>query len=85
VGLLVDLSVAGCQVVSTSSVRPNQVVKVSLPTGDTSLVCTGKVMWARFEPRAAGGSLGYRAGVQFTKPDQPAIEAFIATSRFSPQ
>ena len=85
VGLLVDLSVAGCQLVSTSSVRPNQVVKVTLPTGDSALVCTGKVMWARFEPRAAGGSLGYRAGVQFTKPDQSAIDAFIATSRFPPQ
>jgi hypothetical protein len=85
VGLLVDLSVAGCQLVSTSSVRPNQVVKVLLPTGETSLVCTGKVMWARFEPRAASGSLGYRAGIQFTKPDQAALEAFIATSRFPPQ
>jgi PilZ domain len=80
-GLLVDISVAGCQLVSSSAVRPNQAVKVLLPSGDTSLACTGKVMWARFEPRVSGGAFGYRAGVQFTKPDQPALEAFIASSR----
>ncbi len=80
-GLLVDISVAGCQLVSSSAVRPNQAVKVLLPSGDTSIACTGKVMWARFEPRASGGAFGYRAGVQFTKPDQPALEAFIVSSR----
>ncbi len=80
-GLLVDISVAGCQLVSSSAVRPNQAVKVLLPSGDTSIACTGKVMWARFEPRASGGAFGYRAGVQFTKPDQAALEAFIASSR----
>jgi hypothetical protein len=80
-GLLVDLSVAGCQLVSSSAVRPNQVVKVLLPLDDTSIACTGKVMWARFEPRASGGAFGYRAGVQFAKPDQPALEAFIAATR----
>jgi hypothetical protein len=77
-GVLVDLSTAGCQLVSSSAVRPNQVVKVILPSAEAPIVCTGKVMWARFEPRAAGRSLGYRAGVQFTKPDQPALEAFMA-------
>ena len=83
-GLLVDLSVAGCQLVSSSSVRPNQVVKVLLPTEETTIACTGKVMWARFEPRAAGGSIGYRAGVLFTKPDQSALEAFLSASRLPP-
>ncbi len=78
VGTLVDLSACGCQLVSSSAVKPNQVVKVLLPGAEAPIACTGKVMWARFEPRAAGRSLGYRAGVQFTKPDQAAIEAFVA-------
>ena len=80
-GLLVDLSVAGCQLVSASAVRPNQIIKVQLPTEESVIACTGKVMWARFEPRAASGSLGYRAGVQFTKPDQTALEGFITAAR----
>ena len=82
-GLLVDLSVAGCQLVSSSSVKPNQIVKVLLASEETTIPCTGKVMWARFEPRSAG-AIGYRAGVHFTKPDQAALEAFIASSRLLP-
>jgi PilZ domain len=76
--LLFDLSVTGCQFVTPVAVRPNQVVKVVLPTENAAIPCTGKVMWARFEACGAGRPLGYRAGVQFTKPDHSAIEAFLA-------
>jgi hypothetical protein len=77
-GSLVDLSVAGCQVVSRASVKPNQVLKVVLPSSAPPVVCSGKVVWARLEPSAGGRPAGYRAGVQFTKPDESAIAAFIA-------
>jgi hypothetical protein len=76
-GLLFDLSVTGCQLVSTNAMRPNQMVKVLLPIESGPLTCAGKVMWARFEPATAGRPNGYRGGSQFTRPDQDAIEAFI--------
>jgi len=75
-GLLCDLSVLGCQVVSGSALKPNQKVKVVLPT-DVPLTCTGKVMWARLEPSPKGRGFGYRAGVQFVKPPQDLLAAFI--------
>jgi chromosome segregation ATPase len=71
-GLLFDLSVAGCQLVSQSTLKPNQAVKVALPYGDTSITCSGKVVWARLE------TAGYRAGLRFKEPDEAAIEAFVA-------
>jgi hypothetical protein len=77
-GLLFDLSVAGCQLVSRAAVKPNQVLRVTLPDKDQQITCTGKVMWARLEPSAAGRPVGYRAGVKFTRPDETAIQEFIA-------
>ena len=77
-GLLYDLSVAGCQFVSPAAVKPNQVVKLLLPSTPKPIGCSGKIVWARLEPPATGRLFGYRAGVRFTKPDQSAIEAFLA-------
>jgi len=76
--LLYDLSVAGCQFVSPAAVKPNQVVKLLLPSTPKPIGCSGKIMWARLEPPATGRLFGYRAGVRFTKPDHSAIEAFLA-------
>jgi hypothetical protein len=73
-----DLSFAGGLVVSRASVKPNQLLKVVLPSSAPPVVCSGKVVWARLEPSAGGRPAGYRAGVQFTKPDESAIAAFIA-------
>jgi hypothetical protein len=77
-GLLFDLSIAGCQVQSTSRLKPNHGIRVILPRDAKAFTCHGKVVWARLELPAAGRPLGYRAGVQFTKPDEAAIEAFLA-------
>jgi hypothetical protein len=78
-GVLCDLSSTGCQVVSSATVKPNQVLKVVIPWDGTSITCSGKVVWAKLEPPAAGRPLGYRAGVHFTKVDHAVIDAFIAT------
>jgi PilZ domain len=75
--LLVDLSMTGAQVISPGALKPNRMVKVSLPMGDTSVVCRGKIVWARLEPPSAGRALCYRAGVLFTTPDEAAIQSFI--------
>ena len=77
-GLLYDLSVAGCQFVSSAAVKPNQVVKLLLPFAPKPIAYNGKIMWARLEPPSSGRLFGYRAGVRFTKPNQSAIEAFLA-------
>jgi chromosome segregation ATPase len=77
-GTLCDLSTTGCQLLSPGALKPNQVLKVVLSGEQTSIACSGKVVWARIEPPTAGRPLFYRAGVQFTKVDQAAIDAFVA-------
>src|SRR5262249_18130492 len=72
-GQLTDLSVGGCQVLSPNALKPNQTVKVTLPTSPRPLNCGGKIVWAKLEAPALGRPAGYRAGVQFTKPDQAAV------------
>jgi hypothetical protein len=72
---LFDLSASGCQLLSPTALKPNQMVKIVLPDS-TPVPCAGKVVWTRLEPMAAGQPLGYRAGVHFTKSDEAAIEAF---------
>ena len=74
-GKLVDLSLTGAQVLTPSAMKPNRLVKVTLPMGDSSIACKAKVMWSRLEPRA--GQLWYRAGVSFTSTDQLSLEAFL--------
>jgi hypothetical protein len=73
-----DISISGCQLLSATALKPNQMVKVLLPAGKTPVPCAGKVVWTRLEPMAAGQPLGYRAGVRFTKADEAGIEKFAA-------
>ena len=75
---LCDLSVGGCQLLSATPLKPNQTVKVLLPFQPKPIVCAGKIVWAKLEAPALGRSAGYRAGVQFSRVDESAVEAFIA-------
>ena len=75
---LFDLSISGCQLLSPTALKPNQMVKILLPADKAPVVCSGKVVWTRLEPMAAGQPLGYRAGVRFTKADDVGIETFAA-------
>ena len=77
-GHLIDLSLTGCQLRSPAALKPNRIVRLLLPFEGKPIACTGKVVWARLEPPSKGRPLGYRAGVQFTKADEPALEAFAA-------
>ncbi len=77
VSTLVDLSVGGCQVLSATSLKPNQSVKVAIPHEPKAIACSGKVVWAKLEAPSKGRPSGYRAGVEFSKADQATIEAFI--------
>jgi DNA repair exonuclease SbcCD ATPase subunit len=73
-GTLVDLSVSGAQIVATVALKPNRMVKITLPHGE-GVACKGKIMWAKLEP--GRGGVRYRAGVHFTSADQRAVEAFL--------
>ena len=78
-GLLCDLSAGGCQILSSAPLRPKQPVKVTLRADPAALVCTGTVVWANLEAAGPGRPGGYRAGVQFSHPDETAIEAFVVS------
>ena len=77
-GVLVDLSVTGAQLLSTTALKPNRVVKLLLPLEQGGVPCKGKIVWARLEPPSRGAAFKYRAGVFFTAVDERAVEAFIA-------
>ena len=50
---------------------------MTLPADPKPCVCTGKVVWAKLEAPSKGRPSGYRAGIQFSRADEDAIEAFI--------
>jgi hypothetical protein len=77
-GLLWDVSVSGCQVLVAARLRPNQAVRLVFPTQTAAIPCAGTVVWARLEPAAPGRPVRYRAGVHFVKPDEEALEGFVA-------
>ena len=74
-GKLVDLSLTGAQILTSSAINPNRLITVTLAAGENAVVCKAKVMWSRLEPRA--GQLWYRAGVCFSSGDQLALEALM--------
>ena len=71
---LLDLSVAGCGVRTTTSLPAGKPVRIHLPGDHAPLLCVGEVVWAREEGSAPRT---WRGGVQFTEADESAIEAFI--------
>ncbi len=59
---VLDISLVGAQVVSSTSLRPNQRVRMSLQ-GEHAMRFNAAVAWATFELPAQGPR--YRAGIQF--------------------
>jgi len=78
---VVDLSTVGAQVLSSTILRPNQKVRVTIPQDDTLVRCRGTVAWAKFElPQPTAPPL-YRAGVEFLDADRSFIEQFAVRNR----
>lgn len=76
-GELVDLSVGGAQAVLRQMVKPNQLIRMILPTAASQLICKGRIVWVLYEQ--PGTSLSaYRMGVKFTDVDTSAVEDFMA-------
>ena len=79
---VVDLSVVGVQVLSTTILRPNQKVRISIPNEEFVMRFRGAIAWAKFElPKPPVKSPQYRAGVEFTDGDSAAIDKLIERHR----
>ena len=74
-GQLVNLSVAGCGIRTSTALEVGVAVIVQLP-GEAGAPCEGVVVWSRREG-SRHTKLAHRSGVQFTKVDVMAIEAFM--------
>lgn len=74
---LIDLSSSGAQVISPTSLKPNQRVRLTLP-GRIPIRVNGEIAWAVFEMPRTGAC--YRAGVVFIDADVAAIDRFIAAN-----
>jgi hypothetical protein len=75
-GELVDLSVGGAQAVLRNLVKPNQLVRMVLPTAAGQLTCKGRIVWVLYERPGTSLSV-YRIGVKFTDVDAKAVEDFM--------
>lgn len=76
---LVNLSTAGAQLVVPGNLRPKQAVEVALGPARKLLEVAGTVVWARIELSRKGPQS--RIGVNFTDPDERALEAFLQGCR----
>ena len=77
--LLVDMSVAGAQVVSTTLLKPNQRVRLSFVESTKAVRFSAGVAWSSFElPK---GTPRYRAGIEFFDADADAVSRFCDTNR----
>jgi len=65
---LVDLSVSGAQIQAVARLRPMKVVRLVIPMGSSGIKMQGTVAWAIAVP--VGGSIQYRAGIEFVNPDK---------------
>jgi hypothetical protein len=75
---LVDLSVMGAQVISATILRPNQRVRISVPTDDFVMRFRGAVAWAKFELPKPTEPPRYRAGVEFNDADPTAMDEYCS-------
>jgi CheY-like chemotaxis protein len=73
---VVDLSTVGVQVLSSTILRPNQKVRVSIPNDDFVMRFRGAVAWAKFELPKPNDPPRYRAGVDFADADPAALDDF---------
>ena len=73
---IVDLSMVGAQVISATSLRPNQRIRMSLG-GDHGLRFNAAVAWATFELPIEGPR--YRAGINFQDANAAVITRLLET------
>jgi CheY-like chemotaxis protein len=74
---VVDLSIVGVQVLSTTILRPNQKVRISIPNEDFVMRFRGAIAWAKFELPKPSDAPRYRAGVDFADADAAALDEYV--------
>ena len=74
---LVNISIVGAQVLSISSLRPNQRIRMSLVDATRPMRFNGVIAWANFEMPKEGPR--YRAGVNFYDAAPDMVARFIET------
>ena len=77
VGVLIDLSTSGAQVLTSRALEQDRDGVLTLRSDELPVMCPGRIVWTRLDPNSQGRTLRYRAGVAFGAVDEPAIEAFI--------
>jgi len=75
---LVNLSPFGAQIVSPTSLKPRQRVRLVLPDPTQPARCRAAVVWADF--KIPKGLACYRTGIQFANADQALRAPFIQTN-----
>ena len=78
---VVDMSTYGAQVVSSTILRPNQKVRVTIPLPETTARCRATIAWARFELPNPTAPPVYRAGVEFIDADSQTVDRFTQRHR----
>jgi len=73
-GELIDLSVSGAQLQTAARLRPLKVSRLVLPDATGDIRVQGTVAWAIAVP--SGGSMQYRAGIEFVNPDTKQLTMF---------
>jgi hypothetical protein len=76
---LIDVSVVGAQVLSATTLRPNQRLRMSLPDAVRPIRFNAGVAWAAFEMPKGGPR--YRAGIEFYDAEADAVMRFIDANK----
>ena len=76
---LIDVSTVGAQVLSATTLRPNQRLRMLLPDGARPIRFNAGVAWAAFEMPKGGPR--YRAGIEFYDADADAVTRFIDVNK----
>ena len=79
-GTVIDLSIVGAQVVSSSGLKPNQRVAMALIDETANVRFNASVAWTSFE-MSPSGAARYRAGINFEDADPSSVDAFCARHR----
>jgi hypothetical protein len=79
--MLMDLSVIGAMVVSPTTLKPNQRVRMSLPQEPRAIRFSAGVAWAAFEMPKGKPAPHYKAGIEFFDADADAVLKFIDTKK----
>ena len=74
---LMDLSIIGAMVVSPTTLKPNQRIRMSLPQEPRAIRFSAGVAWAAFEMPKGKPAPHYKAGIEFFDADADAVSKFI--------